>query len=108
MLLKKVGADPLMPIEFSDTSVCHEDLFATVLAELGLDASGYTPPLFEHEEDRNRERTYYYTAQRSWGDGEVALKEYRISGDARDFSSWELTGNEWEILYSMNAVSKNK
>ena len=108
MLLKRAGADASEPMAISDAHVSHEDLFATVLEELGQSSTNYSEPLYEHENDNDRIRTYYYTAQRSWGDGEVALKEYKITGDARDFSNWELTDNTWDILYSQNAISLDK
>ena len=108
MLLKRAGADSDDPIVFSEAPVSHEDLFATVLDGFDRDISSYSPPLYRHEVNEERSRTYYYTAQRSWGDGEVALKEYTISGDARELSNWKLTGKVWDIRYSMNAVSKNK
>ena len=108
MLLKRTGADSSEPMVFSEAPVSHEDLFATVLDSFDRDISTYSSPLYDHEVNEERVRTYYYTAQRSWGDGEVALKEYEITGNAREFSNWRLTGNTWDILYSMNAVSKNK
>ncbi len=108
MLLKLAGADSSEPMKTSDAPVSHEDLFATVLEELGLSSDNFSEPIYKHENDKDRVRTYYYTAQRSWGDGEVALKEYIISGDARDFLNWKLTGNTWNILYSQNAISIDK
>ena len=106
MLFKPVGADSSRPMETSEAPVCHDDLFATVLEQLELDSSAYPPALYTHEEGEERERIYYYTAQRSWGEGEVALREYSIRGDAADLSNWTLTGNDWDIVYSANAVSK--
>ena len=108
MLFKPVGADSSRPMETSEAPVCHDDLFATVLEQLELDSSAYPPALYTHEEGEERERIYYYTAQRSWGEGEVALREYSIRGDAADLSNWTLTGNDWDIVYSANAVSKER
>ena len=108
MLFKPVGADSSRPIETSDAPVCHDDLFATVLEQFDIDSASYPPALYTHKEGEERERIYYYTAQRSWGDGEVALREYSIRGDAADLSNWALTGNDWDILYSGNAVSKER
>ena len=108
MLLKRAGADSDKPMTVSDAHVSHEDLFAAVLGELGIDNGDFSVPLYEHKEDKDRVRTYYYTAQRSWGDGEIALKEYTILGNARDFSNWSLSGNTWDIRYSLNAISVNK
>ena len=108
MLFKPIGADSTKPMEISDAPVSHDDLFATVLDQLGLDSSAWPSALYTHEEGEERERIYYYTAQRSWGDGEVALREYSIRGDAADLSNWVLTGNDWDIIYSANAVSKER
>ena len=108
MLFKPVGADSSKPMAVSDAPVCHDDLFATVLEQLGADSSAYPPALTTYEEGDDRERIYYYTAQRSWGDGEVALREYSIRGDAADLANWTLTGNDWDIIYSDNAVSKER
>ncbi|MBP5169243.1 MAG: hypothetical protein ILP14_08595 [Oscillospiraceae bacterium] len=108
MLFKPVGADSTRPMEISEAPVCHDDLFAAVLEQLELDGSAYPSALYTHEEGEVRERIYYYTAQRSWGDGEVALREYSIRGDAAELSNWTLTGNDWDILYSANAVSKER
>ena len=108
MLFKPVGADSSKPMTVSDAPVCHDDLFATVLEQLGADSSAYPPALTTYEEGDDRERIYYYTAQRSWGEGEVALREYSIRGDAADLANWTLTGNDWDIIYSANAVSKER
>lgn len=108
MLVKEAGADPTEPIQFSDAPVSQENLFSVVLNGLGTDASQYPPAVYEIPEDSDEERYYYYTAQSSWEDGEVALREYRVSGDASDFSNWELTGNYWDVYYSGNAVSKHR
>jgi hypothetical protein len=108
MLFKPVGADSSKPMAVSDAPVCHDDLFATVLEQLGADSSAYPPALTTYEEGDDRERIYYYTAQRSWGEGEVALREYSIRGDAADLANWTLTGNDWDIIYSDNAVSKER
>ncbi len=108
MLFKPIGADSSEPMVTSDAPVCHDDLFATVLEQLGIDSSAYPPALYTYEEGADRERIYYYTAQRSWGEGEVALREYSIRGDAADLANWTLTGNDRDIIYSANAVSKER
>ena len=108
MLFKPAGADSNQPIEISDAPVSHDDLFATVLEQLDIDSASYPPALYMHKEGEERERIYYYTAQRSWGEGEVALREYSIRGDAADLANWKLTGNDWDIIYSANAVSKER
>lgn len=106
MLVKPAGADSEMPIQTSDAPVCHEDLFATVMIGVGGDATDYGTPIYDIEEDAQRDRYYYHTALYSDEDGEVALREYLIQGDARDFANWHLTGKYWDVIYSERAVSE--
>ena len=72
----------------------HFDLQATMLEAIGCDVSGYGETVFD-QTDPDRRRLYYMTA--SDGKQDRAIKEFEISGDALDFSSWRLTGREWEI-----------
>ena len=108
MLVKEAGADSSEKIRYSTAPVSQENLFAAVLNAFGIEASQYPPAISAVSESADAERYYYYTAQSSWEDGEVALREYRIKGDANVFSNWELTGNYWDIRYSANAVSKQR
>lgn len=108
MLVKEAGADSSKAIQFSDAPVSHENLFSVVLNGVKANAAQYPPAVYDVSEDSAGERYYYYTAQSSWEAGEVALREYKIIGNANDFSSWELTGNYWDIYYSGNAVSKQQ
>ena len=57
---------------------------------------------------QDRERKYYHTALVSDIDGEIALREYSIKGDARNLESYTPTGNNWDVNYSKRAVSKNR
>jgi len=88
--------------------VCHEDLFATVIDGLGGDSTKYGRTVFEIEENEDRERKYYHTALVSDKDGEVALREYSIKGDARKLESYSLTGNYWDVKYSKLTVSEKR
>ena len=92
----------------SNAPVCHADLFSTVIDSLGGSYEKYGVPVWDHAEDEQRTRYYYYQALYSDIDGEIALREYSIDGDARDFSNWKLTGNNWDILYSERTVSKHR
>lgn len=105
MLVKPAGESGT-PVRISTAQISHSDLFATVYDGLGLDSAVYGQAIYDIPEDTERERLYYYTAQISATDGEVALREYRITGNALDFSNWTLTGNDRDILYSANSVSK--
>lgn len=87
-------AAPRAPLVVSEAPVSHFDLQATILEAIGCDVSGYGETVFD-QTDPDRRRLYYMTA--SDGKQDRAIKEFEISGDALDFSSWRLTGREWEI-----------
>lgn len=40
--------------------------------------------------------------------GEIALREYSVNGDARNFNNWVLTGRNWDVNYSENTVSDKR
>ena len=92
----------------STAPVCHADLFSTVIASLDGNYEKYGTPVWNHTEGEQRIRYYYNQALYSDEDGEIALREYAVTGDARDVSNWKLTGNDWDILYSERAVSKHR
>ena len=92
----------------STAPVCHADLFSTVIASLDGNYEKYGTPVWNHTEGEQRTRYYYNQALYSDEDGEIALREYAVTGDARDVSNWRLTGNDWDILYSERAVSKHR
>ncbi len=92
----------------STAPVCHADLFSTVIASLGGNYEKYGTPVGDHTEGEQRTRYYYNQALYSDEDGEIALREYAVTGDARDALNWKLTGNDWDILYSERAVSKHR
>lgn len=108
MLVKPAGVDSEIPLKTSLAPVCHEDLFATVIEGIGGDTSDYGRTIYEIEENEDRERYYYYTALLSDEDGEIAMVEYAINGDARELDNWEETGNYWDILYSERMVSNKR
>ena len=83
------------PVVVSEMPVSHFDFHATVIDAMGGDASQYGQTVFQSN-DPNRTRYYYMTAVTP-EQVYVAIKEYAITGDALDFSNWQLTGREWEI-----------
>ena len=95
-------------VTISTAPVCHADLFSTVIASLDGNYEKYGTPVWDHTEGEQRTRYYYNQALYSDEDGEIALREYAVTGDARDVSNWKLTGNDWDILYSERAVSKHR
>lgn len=108
LLVKEAGKGMEDSLEASEAPVGHADLFPTILAGFGLDYEEYGRPIYEIPENEQRERLYYFSAFVSDEEGEVALREYRITGDARNIENWELTGRYWDILYSQRDVSKRK
>ena len=97
-------------LRINSAPVAHEDLFATIETALGLEPSGIGSgkTLRDYAENEDRRRLYYYTALYSDVDGEIALREYEINGDANDLANWQPTGNWWNIDYSVNKVSETR
>lgn len=108
LLVKPAGNKGSEKIKTSLAPVCHEDLFATVIDALGGDGEKYGRTVWEIGENEDRERKYYHTALVSDIDGEIALREYSIKGDARNLESYTPTGNNWDVNYSKRAVSKKR
>lgn len=108
LLVKPAGADSSVPMKTSMAPVCHEDLFATVIEGLGGNSEKYGRTVFEIAENKQRERKYYHTALYSDEDGEVALREYSVTGDARYLENYHPTGKYWDVNYSERAVSKHR
>lgn len=108
LLVKPAGNEDSEKIKTSLAPVCHEDLFATVIDALGGDSEKYGRTVWEIGENEDRERKYYHTALVSDIDGEIALREYLIKGDARNLESYTPTGNNWDVNYSKRAVSKKR
>lgn len=104
MMIKPAGAAD-SPLVISNAPVCHEDLPATYLQGLGIDAAAYGRTLLDIPEDEARQRTYYYTALFSDEDGEIALREYLVDGNALELASYQPTDNWWDVEYSMANVS---
>lgn len=80
--------------------VSHEDLFDVVTNTLETEKSYNIP---NHET-----RIQYATTLRDDIDGEIALREYEITGNADEINNWKLTGNYWDINYSQRTVSKER
>ena len=110
-LVKEAGKGTEEPFRVSDAPVSHEDLFPTILAAYGLEYGEFADdgqPVYDIAEDAQRERYFYFTAFLSDADGEIALREYLVDGDARLQENWKLTGRNWDINYSQRAVSKKR
>ena len=110
ILVKYPDSDEEQPLTVNHAPVSHEDLFATIEMSLDMTTSGTGSgeamcDFFDGEE---RMRYYYYSAMYNDEDGEIALREYAIDGDANDLANWKATGNWWDIKYSMNTISEKK
>ena len=107
MMVKYAGCDQSQPMRIDESPVAHEDIFATVEKALGVPVTGTGSgkSLDEYTENEQRERFYYHSAFRSDMEGEVALREYLIDGDAEQLDNWHITGQWWPILYSQSTIS---
>ena len=107
MMVKYAGSDLSRPLQENRAPVCQDDLFATVEQALDTPASGLGSgkALKDFAEGEARDRYYYFIAYHDLSAGEIALREYLINGNAEDIASYRLTGNWWDILYSVQPVS---
>lgn len=105
LMVKYPHSDMSRPLEISNAPVSHEELRATIAKACGIEHEKHGRTFQEIGEDEQRERHYYYTALFHDREGEIALKEYVINGDANDFANWTDTGNYWDVNYSAYKVS---
>ena len=56
-------------------------------------------------EGEARDRFYDFIAYHNHLAGEIAVREYLIDGDAEDIANYHLTGNWWDVLYSVQPIS---
>ena len=87
------------PMQVSDAPVWHYDILAQTLKDMGADSqmlSRYTTPLDESYEGEVRLRYYIETITENNRDAE--LREFVVNGDATDFTTWNLTGNNWKLV----------
>ena len=106
MIVKPKSATEKEDLKISNAPVSHEDLLGTVLAGFECKEKAFPYTVFDFSEGENRERYYNYSALYSDEEGEVELRKYLVSGDARDWRNYHFTGNVWPIIYSFNRVSK--
>ena len=100
MLVKPAGASE-ENFSISNDQVSHENLFEFIQnALVGKSDNQFNYPVST--------RYYYYSGTYYDGKGEMGLLEYSLTGDSRLYSSWQYTGNYWNIDYSELAVSKHR
>lgn len=106
LLVKPAGADSTQPLQTSNVPTGHIDLPATLEWAVGAwddsaaDEQGSSTvmagstPVFEvTDEDRPR---YFYWNDHD-GKHDRYLVEYKVDGDANDFSDWTFTGNQYPV-----------
>lgn len=93
------------PLKISNAPVSHTDFIPTVLSGFSLDYNDHGTTVFDIFENEPRDRYYYYSALYTNEEGEIELREYKVSGDARKPESYTFTGNKWDIIYSANIVA---
>ena len=107
LMVKYPNADLSQPLREDKSPVSHDDLIATVEQALSVPLSGlgsgktfrdYTP-------GESRDRLYDFIAFRDHTAGEICVREYLIDGDAEDIANYHLTGNWWDVLYSVQPIS---
>lgn len=110
LLVKYPNSDKSQSLAINNAPVAHEDLFASIEKALNVPVSGTGSgkALDEYSEGDIRKRYYNYSALYSDQDGEIALLEYEIEGDARNVESWKQSGRWWSIDYSFNKVSNQR
>lgn len=108
LLVKPAGINDENEFSVNNAPLSHADLFATIIHDMGGDYQEFGKSIYEYSEDTERTRYYYNTALFSDKDGEIALREYEITGNAADIANWRLTGKYWDINYSERAVSPDR
>lgn len=93
-------------MKISYAPVSHTEFIPTILGGFGFEYSDYGERIYDIPEDSTRDRYYYFTAAYSDMDGEIELREYKVTGDARKEENYHFTGNKWDIQYSLNIVKK--
>ena len=107
MMVKYAGADLSQPLRENKAPVSQDELFATVEQALGAKASGLGSgkTFKDFSEGEARKRYYDFILFRNHVAGEIAVREYLIDGDAEDIANYHLTGNWWDVLYSVQPIS---
>ena len=106
LLVKPAGADSTQPLQTSEVPTGHIDLPATLewavgawdgsaADELGSSSvMASSTPVFEVTDD---ERPRYFYWNNHDGKHDITFVEYKVDGEANDFSDWTFTGNEWPV-----------
>lgn len=85
------------PLAVSQAPTGHLDFAATVLDAVGGDASAYGGMNMFAVPDGPRTRYFCSTSVVGPDNEYTRIKQWRIDGEATDWSSWEATGVQWPI-----------
>lgn len=107
MMVKYAHSDLTRPLQEDKAPVSQDELFATVEQALSAAPSGLGSgkTFKDFTEGEARDRFYDFIAYHNHLAGEIAVREYLIDGDAEDIANYHLTGNWWDVLYSVQPIS---
>ena len=107
MMVKYAGSDLTQPLQENKAPVSQDELFSTVEQALSAAPSGLGSgkTFKDFTEGEARDRFYDFIAYHDHLAGEIAVREYLIDGDAEDIANYHLTGNWWDVLYSVQPIS---
>lgn len=100
LFYKPAGASDT-PLQYSSAPVSVGNIPATVAKAIGADYASFGTPLDEVAEDADIVRYYFKTVCDEKTFRETVMCIYRVTGDAADFSNWELVDTV-PIPYSYN------
>jgi arylsulfatase A-like enzyme len=88
-LFVKESGDAGSALAYSSAPVCQENLRAQIVKSAGLETEeDYGLAFSDIAEDAELARKYCF--EKTLEDGTHQIVEYRVTGDANDFSNWEL------------------
>lgn len=88
LMVKPAGTGRAEPLQLSSKQVCQENLRASIAGWCGLDPAAYGRTIESIGEDE--QTTRYLWVRGEHGSVADKLFTFRITGDANDFSNWEL------------------
>lgn len=93
MFYKPSGVDNSINFTTSNAPVSHENIFPTVIKEIGGDYASFGTPITDIKEDEILTREFYWSVWDPTKEGEYYLPhKFVIEGDSRDAKSWKYVG----------------
>lgn len=91
LFIKPAGADTTQPLQRSNKQICQDNLRASISSYFGLTDQQGNRTIESIGEDEEMVRYFWMTGSNSLKTHrEENLLTYKIVGDAKDFSNWEL------------------